>query len=157
MDYNYVEGIIKENIKNKCPQLPNEIIEEYLNFTFFRAAWVNYGNNKDLYIVGIAENKHDFYYVGFDNDYKVELISSSLQIKRNKDRDNDYIAKFDKDNWQEEYDCIWKIIRNNIKIYFDKNINDKLIYFEDRICSDEHIVFDNEDHTEWHIEKIKNE
>lgn len=153
MDYNYVEGLIKETIKNKCPQLPNEIIEEYLNFTFFRAAWVTYVNNKDLYLIGIAEGKYDFYYVGIDDNYNIELISCALHIERNEDRSHDYIVKFDNDNWQEEYDRIWKTIRNNIKIYFDKNINEKLIYFQDRVCSDEHIVFDNEDHTKWHIEK----
>lgn len=157
MDYNYVEGLIKEDIRNKCPQLSNEIIEEYLNFTFFRAAWVTYGNNKDLYIIGIAENKYDFYYVGFNDNYNIELISCTLCIECNNNRDYDYIVKFDKDNFdncQKEHDRIWRIIRNNIKIYFDKNQNDKLIYFEDRICSNEHIVFDNEDHTKCHIENI---
>lgn len=157
MDYNYVENLLKENIKRRCPQLPIEIINEYLDFTFFRAAWVTYGNNKDLCIIGIAETKHDFYYVGFDNDWKVKLISCALQIKRNEDRNNDLVIKFDKDNWEEEADCTWKVIRNNVKFYFKNHPEEKLIYFEDRICSDEHIVFDNEDHTEWHIEKIKNE
>ena len=116
MDYNYVENLIRENIKNKCPQLPNEIIEEYLDLTFFRASWITYNGNKDLYLVGIAESKYDFYYVGIDDN--------------------------------------WKVIRNNIKFYFEKHPDEKLLHFENRVCSDEHLVFDNEEHTECHIEKV---
>lgn len=156
MDYNYVENLLREDIRRHCPQLPNEIIDEYLNFTFFRAAWVIYNDNKDLYLVGIAEGKYDFYYVGIDDNWKVTLISCALQIERNRDRDNDFIPKFNENfqNWCDEGDCIWKVIRNNIKFYFEKHPQEKLIYFQDRVCSDEHLVFDNEDHTECHIEKI---
>lgn len=84
MDYNCVENLIREDIKNKCPQLTNEIIEEYLDLTFFRSSWVTYGDNKDIYLVGIAEGKYDFYYVGFDDNQNLELISCALDIKPNK-------------------------------------------------------------------------
>ena len=94
MDYNYVENLIREDIKNKCPQLTNEIIEEYLDLTFFRSSWVTYGDNKDIYLVGIAEGKYDFYYVGFDDNQNLKLISCTLDIKPNKKRDNDFISKF---------------------------------------------------------------
>lgn len=60
MDYNYLENCIREEIKRKCPQLSQEIIEEYLNFTFFCANWVKYGDNQSLYILGIAQGKYDF-------------------------------------------------------------------------------------------------
>ena len=96
MDYNYVENLIREDIKNKCPQLTNEIIEEYLDLTFFRSSWVTYGDNKDIYLVGIAEGKYDFYYVGFDDNQNLKLISCALDIKPNKKRDNDFIPKFNR-------------------------------------------------------------
>lgn len=156
MDYNYVENLLREDIRKHCPQLPNEIIEEYVDLTFFRASWVTYGGNKDIYLVGIAEGKYDFYYVGFDNNWKVKLVSCALQIERNKDRDNDYVPKFNEDfqKWCDEGDCIWRVLRNNLKFYFEKHPQEKLIYFQDRVCSDEHIVYENDEHTKYHIEKV---
>ena len=156
MDYNYVENLIREDIKNKCPQLTNEIIEEYLDLTFFRSSWVTYGDNKDIYLVGIAEGKYDFYYVGFDDNQNLELISCALDIKPNKKRDNDFIPKFNRDfqSWCDEGDRIWKIYRDKIKNYFEKHPQEKLIYFQDRVCSDEHIIYDNKEKTKYHIEEL---
>ena len=119
MDYNYVENLIREDIKNKCPQLTNEIIEEYLDLTFWGANWVTYGDNKDLYILGIAEGKYDFYYVGCDNDYNIQLISCALSIKKNKDRDRDYIPPFESDFKEWSKKAIE--LRNN---YDDSQIED---------------------------------
>ena len=131
MDYNYVENLIREDIKNKCPQLTNEIIEEYLDLTFWGANWVTYGDNKDLYILGIAEGKYDFYYVGCDNDYNIQLISCALSIKKNKDRDRDYIPSFESDfkEWSKKSNKLWKQITKNVKKYFKDNPQDKLLYF----------------------------
>ena len=41
-----------------------------------------------------------------------------------------------------------------LKNYFDNHPQEKLIYFQDRVCSDEHIVYENDEHTKYHIEKI---
>ena len=157
MDWNYIEDCLRKEIQRKCPKLSKEIIEEYLNFTFFRASWITYENNKDLYIIGIAEGKYDFYYVGFNDNFEIKLISCALQIECNKNRDNDYVPKFDTDfkKWSKESNRIWKIIRKNIKEYFKNNKQDKLLYFQDHILTDEHIVYDNDEHTEYHIEKLK--
>jgi hypothetical protein len=156
MDYNYLENCIREEIKRKCPQLPQEIIEEYLNFTFFCANWVKYGDNQSLYILGIAQGKYDFYYFGCDDNYDIKLISCALEIKKDKERENDYIPKFDTNfkKWCKDSNQIWKLIRKNIKDYFKNNKQDKLLYFQDHILSDEHVVYDNEEHTEYHIEKL---
>ena len=156
MDYNYVKNLLREDIRRHCQQLSNEIIDEYINLTFFRAAWVTYNGNKDLYLVGIAEGKYDFYYVGIDDNQNLELISCALDIKPNRNRDNDFMPKFSRDfqSWCDEGDRIWKIYRNKLKNYFDNHPKDKLIYFQDRVCSDEHIIYENDDHTECHIEKI---
>lgn len=159
MDWNYIENCLREEIQRKCPKLSKEIIEEYLDFTFFRASWIIYGNNQNLYILGIAQGKYDFYYLGCDDNYEIKLISCALEIKKDKERENDYIPKFDEDfkKWSKESNRIWKLIRKNIKEYFKNNKQDKLLYFQDHILSDEHIVYDNEEHTEYHIEKINNE
>jgi len=159
MDYNYLENCIKEEIQRKCPKLSKEIIEEYLDFTFFRASWIIYGNNQNLYILGLAQGKYDFYYLGCDDNYEIKLISCALEIKKDKERENDYIPKFDEDfkKWSKESNRIWKLIRKNIKEYFKNNKQDKLLYFQDHILSDEHIIYDNEEHTEYYIEKINNE
>lgn len=159
MDYNYLENCIREEIQRKCPKLSKEIIEEYLDFTFFRASWIIYGNNQNLYILGLAQGKYDFYYLGCDDNYEIKLISCALEIKKDKERENDYIPKFDEDfkKWSKESNRIWKLIRKNIKEYFKNNKQDKLLYFQDHILSDEHIIYDNEEHTEYYIEKINNE
>lgn len=157
MDWNYIENCLREEIQRKCPKLSKEIIEEYLKFTFCYAPWVKYGDNKNLYILGLAQGKYDFYYLGCDDNYEIKLISCALQIEKDKERENDYLPKFDEDfkKWSKESNRIWKIIRKNIKEYFKNNKQDKLLYFQDHILSDEHIVYDNEEHTEYHIEKIK--
>lgn len=141
MDYNYIENLIREEIKEKCPNLSNEIVEEFLDFTFFRNPWVTYGNNEDLYILGIAKGKYDFYYLGCTQDFEIKLISCALDIKRNRKRDNDYITTFNTDFklWSKEADNNWKKIRKNIKEYFKNHKEDKLLYFQDHILQDEHL------------------
>lgn len=157
MDWNYVEDLLRKSIIERCPNLPKEIVEEFLDLTFIRSHWAIYGNNIDIYILGIAQNKYDYYYVGCDENYEIKLISCALEIKRNKERDNDFIPPFIEDfkSWCKESDRIWKIIRKNLKEYFKKNKHDKLLYFQDHILSDEHIVYDNEEKTKYHIEKVK--
>lgn len=157
MDWNYIEKLFREDIKRKCPQLSDEIVEEYIKLTFFGATWVTYGNNKDIYLLGIAENNNDFYYMGCNDNYEIELISCALDVKKNKERENEYITKFNEDFnlYSKRATKIWKTIRKNIKEYFKTHKEDKLIYFRDHLLIDEHIVYDNEDHTEYHIEKIK--
>jgi len=157
MDWNYIEDCLRKEIQSRCPNLPKEIIEEYLKFTFCYAPWVKYGNNQNLYILGLAQGKYDFYYLGCNDNYEIKLISCALQIEKDKERENDYLPKFDEDfkKWSKESNRIWKIIRKNIKEYFKNNKQDKLLYFQDHILSDEHIVYDNEEHTEYHIEKLK--
>lgn len=157
MDWNYIEDCLRKEIQRRCPILPKEIIEEYLNFTFCYAPWVKYGNNQNLYILGLAQGKYDFYYLGCNDNYEIKLISCALQIEKDKEKENDYLPKFDEDfkKWSKESNRIWKIIRKNIKEYFKNNKQDKLLYFQDHILSDEHIVYDNEEHTEYHIEKLK--
>ena len=44
--------------------------------------------------------------------------------------------------------------RNKIKNYFEKHPQEKLIYFQDRVFSDEHIVYDNKEKTKYHIEEL---
>ena len=87
--------------------------------------------NKDLYILGIAEGKYDFYYVGCDNDYNIQLISCALSIKKNKDRDRDYMPPFESDfkEWSKKSNKLWKQITKNVKKYFKDNPQDKLLYF----------------------------
>ena len=156
MDYNYVENLMREDIKNKCPQLTNEIIEEYLDLTFLGANWATYGDNKEIYILGLAETKYDFYYVGCNENYEIQLISCALEVKKNKKRDLDYITTFNTDFklWSEEADNNWRKIRNNIKEYFENHKNEKLIYFSDHILQNEHIVYDNKEKTKYHIEEL---
>lgn len=157
MDWYYLENCFREDLKRKCPQLPDEIVEEYINLTFFGATWVTYGDNKDIYLLGLAENKYDFYYMGCNDQYEIELISCALDVKKNKERENEYITKFNEDFnlYSKRATKIWKTIRKNIKQYFKTHKEDKLIYFRDHLLVDEHIVYDNEDHTEYHIEKVK--
>lgn len=82
MDYNYLENCIREEIQRICPDLPKEIIEEFFKFTFWYAPWVKYGNNQNLYILGLAQGKYDFYYLGCDDNYEIKLISCALQIEK---------------------------------------------------------------------------
>ena len=86
----------------------------------------------------------------------LKLGYSIIDIKPNKKRDNDFIPKFNRDfqSWCDEGDRIWKIYRDKIKNYFEKHPQEKLIYFQDRVCSDEHIVYDNKEKTKYHIEEL---
>ena len=67
-----------------------------------------------------------------------------------------FIPKFNRDfqSWCDEGDRIWKIYRDKIKNYFEKHPQEKLIYFQDRVCSDEHIIYDNKEKTKYHIEEL---
>ena len=158
MDWNWIIGELKKDIKKECPQLTDEIINEFIYLTFWGANWATYGNNKEIYILGLAETKYDFYYVGCNEKYEIQLISCALEVKKNKERGLDFITIINKDVklWSKESDDNWRIIRKNIKEYFGNHQNEKLIYFQDHILQDEHIVYDNEDKTKYHIEKIKN-
>lgn len=147
MDLNYVRDKMKAHLQEKCPKVPDEILEEFLDLTFWFAHWATYGDNQDIYIIGLAENKYDFYYVGCDDNYEIHLISCALEVKRNEKRECDFITKFNRFNIDleirnREADCIWQKIRDNLKSYFEKNPQDKLLYFNDRLLSDEHFVVD---------------
>ena len=155
MDFNGIIKDLKEDIRKRNPQIPEKIIEEYINLIFWGAKWATYCGNKEIYILGIAESKYDFYYVGCNENYEIELISCALEVKKNKERENDYITKFQDNSkrYSKECDNIWRIIRKNIKEYFENNKQYKLLEWIDYVLNDEHIVYDNEDHTEYHIEK----
>ena len=137
MDWKYIKNIARKSIIEKCPNLPKEIVEEFLNITFIRSAWIKYGDNKELYIIGIAEGKYDFYYIGCNENYEIQLISCALEIQINKERDNDSIPPFIKDfkEWSKESNRVWKLIKKNVKDYFKENSQDKLLYFQDHILS----------------------
>jgi len=157
MDLFYLEKTVKQSIQKQCPKLPKQIIDEFVTITFWGAPWIIYGDNQELYILGISESKYDFYYFGCTENLEIKLISCALNITKNKERINDYLPKFDEDfkKWSKDSKVIWKTIRKNIKEYFKKNKQDKLLYFQDHILSDEHIVYDDEEHIKYHIEKIK--
>ena len=156
MDWNWLIGKFKEDIRKDCPQLTDKIIEEYVYLTFWGANWATYSDNKEIYILGLAETKYDFYYVGCNENYEIQLISCALEVKKNKKRDLDYITTFNTDFklWSEEADNNWRTIRNNIKEYFENHKNEKLIYFSDHILQNEHIVYDNKEKTKYHIEEL---
>jgi hypothetical protein len=154
MDWNYVKNIIKDGIMKQCPQLPVEIINEYLYLTFFRAGWVTFCNKYSMHVIGIVETKDDFYYLGFTDEDNIVTASCALEFKRDKTRDNDLIIKWGDGNEKTEQEH-WRVIRQKVKEYFNENKNEHLIYFSDNVLDDEHLVFDNEEHTEYHIEKIK--
>lgn len=142
MDLNYLINKIKNEIQKECPQLTKDIIDEFVHLTFWGANWTNYGDNQDIYILGLAETKYDFYYVGCNENYEIQLISCALEVKKNKERENDYLNNN------------WRTIRNNVKEYFKNHKEEKLIYFKDHILTNEHIVYDNEEKTKYHIEEL---
>ena len=135
MDLNYIENLYREDIKRKCPQLPDKIIEEYITLTFFSAAWATYEDNKDIYILGIVENKHNFYYIGCNEQFNIELISCSLDVKKNEIRNNDYIVPFNENFklYSKESNKILNTIKKNIKEYLKTHKEDKLIYFRNNV------------------------
>lgn len=156
MDLKWLISELKEDIRKDCPQLTDEIIEEYVYLTFWGAHWATYGDNKEIYILGLAETKYDFYYVGCNENYEIQLISCALEVKKNKERDLDYITTINTDFklFSKEADNNWRTIRNNIKEYFKNHKNEKLIYFSDHVLQNEHIVYDNEEKTKYHIEEL---
>ena len=156
MDIKWLKNEIKQEIQQKCPQLTEEIIDEFIYLTFWGANWATYGDNKEIYILGLAETKYDFYYVGCNENYEIQLISCALEVKKNKERDLDYITTINTDFklFSKEADNNWRTIRNNIKEYFENHKDEKLIYFSDHVLQNEHIVYDNEEKTKYHIEEL---
>lgn len=131
MKYSAVYQLIKLGIQKLCPQLPEEIVDELLDFTLFRSSWVTYGNDQHLYVLGIVENKYDFYYIGCDDNNEIKTISCALDIKKCKERDNNYLCM-----WQNNDELIesidrWNLVKRNIEEYLEKFPDDKLIYFQD--------------------------
>lgn len=154
MDWNYNRNLIKECIIKECPQLPIEIVDEYVDFTFFRAGWVTFCNKYSMHVIGIAESNNDFYYLGFTDEDNILTASCALEFKKDKARDNDLIIHWGSGNEKEEQDH-WRKIRKKVIEYFNENKDEHLIYFSDIVLDDEHIVFDNEEHTKFHLEKIE--
>lgn len=152
MDWNYVRKLAREDITKQCPQLPDKIVDEYLDLTFFRSNWVNYCNEQKMYIIGIVESRYDFYYIGFDDSDNIRLASSALEFRINEDRNYDFIIDYSNPENGEER---WRTIRKKLNDYLESYPDNKLIYFQDIVLSDEHLVYDNEDKTKAHIEKIK--
>lgn len=152
MDFNYIKNLLRKDIKSKSNHLSNEIVDEYLNLTFFRSSWIIY-NDKAYYLIGIAEGKYDFYWICLDENDDIQLISCAISLNKNKEKDDDF--SYFTNEHHKEADYRWRKVREKIKNYFNNNPNDKIIYFEDHVLDDEHIVYDNEEKTEYHIEKIK--
>ena len=131
MNYSGVYQSIKLGIQKQCPQLPEEIVDEFLDFTVFRSNWVTYGNDQHLYVLGIVENRYDFYYIGCDDNDEIKTISCALDIKKCKERENNYLCIWQSgDEFRESIDR-WNIVKRNIEEYLEKFPDDKLIYFQD--------------------------
>lgn len=157
MDLGYIYDIVKRDIKKECPQLPIEIIDEFLDLTFFRANWVTFCNKYSMYIIGIVETEDDFYYIGFNDNYDDDIIltaSCALEFKKDKERDNDLIIHWGSGNEEKEQEH-WRNIRKKLIEYLNENEDYHLIYFQDIALDNEHLVFDNKEHTKYHLEKIE--
>ena len=157
MDWRYCRELVRKDIIKECPQLPLEIVDEFLDLTLLRANWVTFCNKYSMYILGIVQTKDDFYYIGFsecNGEYIIHSASCALEFKKDTDRDNDFVIHWGSDMQEEEQDN-WRKIRNKLIEYLCENKNETLIYFQDVVLDNEHIVFDNEEHTKWHLEKIE--
>lgn len=116
----------KERINNKAwsEPVPDHIINDCYNFFFSGKSQWKYYDDEPIYIIGLSEDRYDYYWVGINNkERKLKFITYVYLI----DHPCDKITK----TWNKD-EC--KNILKEIKEYF-KTHSDKenLIYLDNKL------------------------
>ena len=109
-----------------------------------RAIWRNIDVQIDKICANdrITASKYDFYYIGFNDNYDDDIIltaSCALEFKKDKERDDDLIIHWGSGNEEKEQDR-WRNIRKKLIEYLDKNKDEHLIYCQDIVLDNEHLI-----------------
>lgn len=79
-------------------------------------SWITY-NDENWYLIGLSENKYDYYYILINNKSReLKFLSCAINIEQNPKSTYQF-------NWDER-----KHINEEVEKYFSTHVNEKLIY-----------------------------
>ena len=121
------ELIERINLKAWASPVPNDIIDKCYKMLFEDdSQWKEYFDNKALYVIGLSEDKYDYYWVCINNkERKLKFITCVYNIDKPCKR---VTKKWNKDERRN--------ILNEVKRYFKENsLKENLIYLDEKIMN----------------------
>ena len=120
------EELIKRiNLKAWASPVPNDIIDKCYKMLFEDdSQWKEYFDNKALYVIGLSEDKYDYYWVCINNkERKLKFITCVYNIDKPCKRVTKTWNKDERRN-----------ILNKVKEYFKENsLKENLIYLDEKL------------------------
>lgn len=121
------ELIERINLKAWASPVPNGIIDKCYKMLFEdNSQWKEHFDNEALYIIGLSEDKYDYYWVCINNkERKLKFITCLYSIDKPCER---VTKKWNKDERRN--------ILNEVKRYFKENsLKENLIYLDEKIMN----------------------
>ena len=121
------ELIERINLKAWALPVPNDIIDKCYKMLFEDdSQWKEHFDNEALYVIGLSEDKYDYYWVCINNkDRKLKFITCLYSIDKPCER---ITKKWNKDERRN--------ILNEVKRYFKENsLKENLIYLDEKIMN----------------------
>lgn len=110
----------KINIRARSGNVQESIIKSCYKFFFEdEYRWKENYNGKPFYIIGLSEDRYDYYWLCVDEDYNLKFVTCCYKI------DKPYKHPV-KDISSNDY----KLIVNKVKEYFKEHTNENLIYLD---------------------------
>ena len=116
MNLNVTLNQFHELIESRCNgEIQQSITDELFEIC---GSWRMYFD-EPIYIIGLSEDKYDFYYIGINNkERKLNFITCLYKLEACRN-----ISK----KWSTDEK---QLITNYVNIYFDEHENEKLLYLE---------------------------
>ena len=112
----------KINIRARSGNVQEPIIKSCYKFFFEdEHRWKENYNGKPFYIIGLSEDRYDYYWICIDEDYNLKFVTCCYKI------DKPYTHHI-KDICENDY----KLIVNKVKEYFKEHTNENLIYLAEK-------------------------
>jgi len=121
------ELIERINLKAWASPVPNDIIDECYKMLFEDdSQWKEHFDNEALYVIGLSEDKYDYYWVCINNkEPKLKFITCVYNIDKPCKRVTKTWNKDERRN-----------ILNEVKRYFKENsLKENLIYLDEKIMN----------------------
>lgn len=122
----------KINLKARSGNVQESIIKSCYKFFFEdEHRWKENYNGKPIYIIGLSEDRYDYYWLCVDEDYNLKFITCCYKIDKPYNLSILNIDEPYKHPVKDINENDYKLIINKVKEYFKEHINENLIYLDE--------------------------
>lgn len=124
----------KINIRARSGNVQEPIIKSCYKFFFEdEHRWKENYNGKPIYIIGLSEDRYDYYWLCVDENYNLKFITCCYKIDKPYSLSILNINKSYKHPVKDINENDYKLIVNKVKEYFKEHTNENLIYLDTKI------------------------